>query len=65
LFICRHFFALSEAAAPPEQDGETLASDAEALKIAELIADDLGRNGSRPRISVFNAEGKRIKHDGA
>jgi hypothetical protein len=57
----RYFFGLDNAAEPPEQDGEELANDKEALKYAEVIADELGRNASRKGVVVFNAEGKRVR----
>jgi hypothetical protein len=59
-----YYFGFDKAGQPPEQDGEDLPNDAEALNFAELIADELGRNAShRPQIDVFNAEGKRIRRN--
>jgi hypothetical protein len=61
LFVPLYFFGLDEAASPPEQDGEEFLTDEEALKYADLIADDLGQNGSRPRVTVFDPQGRRIR----
>jgi hypothetical protein len=56
-----YFFGLNDDPPPQHQLAEELASDDEAQGIAEVIAEELGRNAmSRPRIGVFNEAGNRI-----
>ena len=45
----------------PPEEGEHLANDAAALAHAEVMADELSRNGEpRPTIIVFGKDRKRI-----
>jgi Domain of unknown function (DUF6894) len=55
-----YFFGLGNSP-PPEQDGEDLPNHEEALKFAEEVAAELGRNSSeRPLVSVFDAQRQPI-----
>jgi hypothetical protein len=56
-----YFFALGDSSSPPDQDGEELPNDQDAFAFAETIADELGRNSTRPDVEVFDSTGKRLK----
>ena len=54
-----YFFGLNDQ--PPTEDSEVLPDDNAARRLAEQVADEIGRNGSsQPRIGVYDANGKRI-----
>jgi len=54
-----YYFAYAGKA--PSEEGEHLTSDAAALAHAEVMADELSRNGEpRPTIIVFGKDRKRI-----
>ena len=56
-----YFFGLNDDPPPPDQMGEDLVGHDEAHKMAEVIAEEIGRNApSGSRIGVFDSAGKRI-----